>query len=251
MTQTESPSSSAVPFVLPFVLYMIIGMFPVDIMGSFEGDGFSDSKIPGITPETWYYILKIGLQIAVCTGLLIYFRKVYLQQFPFRISPLSFVVGFFGVILWVAACYPQAELKLIELVPQWIGFDLNRPSFNPFLIQSTSVLGLFLTVRFMALVLVVPLVEELFLRGWLVRWIQNPNWQNIGFKGLSVTALFAASIYGVAAHPLESIAAFLWFGMVTWLMVKTNNLWDCVVAHAVTNLLLGLYIIWFEQWHLW
>ena len=140
---------------------------------------------------------------------------------------------------------------MIELVPQWIDFDLNRPSFNPFLIQSTSVLGLFLTVRFMALVLVVPLVEELFLRGWLVRWIQNPTWQNIGFKGLSVTALFAASIYGVAAHPLESIAAFLWFGMVTWLMVKTNNLWDCVVAHAVTNLLLGLYIIWFEQWHLW
>jgi membrane protease YdiL (CAAX protease family) len=38
--------------------------------------------------------------------------------------------------------------------------------------------------------------------------------------------------------------------MVTWLMVKTRNIWDCVVAHAVTNLLLGVYVVATGQWQL-
>jgi len=33
-------------------------------------------------------------------------------------------------------------------------------------------------------------------------------------------------------------------------MIRTRNLWDCVVAHAVTNLLLGLYVVHSGQWHL-
>ena len=49
----------------------------------------------------------------------------------------------------------------------------------------------------------------------------------------------------------EAIAAIAWFSLVTVLMVRTKNVWDCVVAHAVTNLLLGIYVIWFEQWQLW
>jgi hypothetical protein len=33
-------------------------------------------------------------------------------------------------------------------------------------------------------------------------------------------------------------------------MTKTKNLWDCVVAHAVTNLLLGAYVLWSGHWEL-
>jgi hypothetical protein len=33
-------------------------------------------------------------------------------------------------------------------------------------------------------------------------------------------------------------------------MVKTRNIWDCVVAHAVTNLLLGVYVVHWGRWHL-
>jgi len=34
-------------------------------------------------------------------------------------------------------------------------------------------------------------------------------------------------------------------------MVRTRNFWDCVAAHAVTNLLLGVYIVAAGQWTLW
>ena len=38
--------------------------------------------------------------------------------------------------------------------------------------------------------------------------------------------------------------------MVTWLMVRTRNIWDCVVAHAITNLLLGIYVVSTGEWQL-
>jgi hypothetical protein len=52
-------------------------------------------------------------------------------------------------------------------------------------------------------------------------------------------------------HLGEVLAAAAWFGMVTWLMVRTRNLWDCVLAHAVTNLLLGIYVVTWHEWTLW
>jgi hypothetical protein len=49
-------------------------------------------------------------------------------------------------------------------------------------------------------------------------------------------------------HPAEALAAAVWFSLVTWLMVKTRNIWDCVAAHAVTNLLLGFYVLYTGEW---
>jgi hypothetical protein len=33
------------------------------------------------------------------------------------------------------------------------------------------------------------------------------------------------------------LAAAVWLSLDTWLMVRTRKIWDCVAAHAVTNLL--------------
>jgi membrane protease YdiL (CAAX protease family) len=47
------------------------------------------------------------------------------------------------------------------------------------------------------------------------------------------------------------LAAIVWFSMVTWLYTRTHSIWDCVLAHATTNLLLGLYIVNTGAWELW
>jgi hypothetical protein len=51
-------------------------------------------------------------------------------------------------------------------------------------------------------------------------------------------------------HPQEALAAAVWFSAITWLMLRTRNIWDCVAAHAVTNLLLGLYVVVTGNWWL-
>ena len=49
--------------------------------------------------------------------------------------------------------------------------------------------------------------------------------------------------------PAEMFAAAVWFTLITWLMFKTKNIWDCVAAHAVTNLLLGVYVVLSGDWY--
>jgi CAAX prenyl protease-like protein len=256
MTQLDSEanaqqpvrSANPIPFVLPLILFLLIASRYPDFASSLQLDGAeADADDGTMTPETWWYLVMIGVQIVLASSLLVWFRDVYFEHFPLRISPLSVVVGIFGVVLWVAVCRLEIEPRLLNA----IGFDASRPSFNPFTLKDTSVLALFLALRFTMLALIVPIIEELFLRGWLVRWMENPSWENVSLKGLSIGALLTPSVYGVLTHPSEAIAAFLWFGLVTWLMNRTGNLWDCVVAHAVTNLLLGIYILQSGEWHLW
>jgi CAAX prenyl protease-like protein len=238
-------SSNPLPFILPLFVFLLIASFYPSFADSFA-ESESDGNLE-VTSKTWTYIVMIGMQVLIATGLLIYFRKTYLEHFPLRFSPLSIVVGAVGVVLWIVVCDFQLEPKFWTL----LGFGTSRPSFNPFTIGDRNVLVSFLVIRMTLLALIVPIIEELFLRGWLVRWVEDPAWENLSLSSLSLKALLSASVYGVVAHPGEAIAAFLWFGLVTWLMQRTGNLWDCVVAHAVTNLLLGIYILKFEQWHFW
>lgn len=246
MTETQPRTSSPVPFVLPLIVYLIITSFYPQFAESYV-DEFDELDAGIVTPETWKYLLMVGVQVVLASAIVLYFRKVYLEHFPFRVSPISVGVGVVGVVLWIGVCSLEIEPRLLGL----LGFDFSRPSFNPNTIEDSGVRMLFLGLRFSLLVMVGPIVEELFLRGWLVRWVENPAFETVSLKGLSVGALLAASGYGVLTHPTEAIAAFLWFGLVTWLMNRTGSLWDCIVAHSVTNLLLGIYVLQTGAWHLW
>ena len=84
-----------------------------------------------------------------------------------------------------------------------------------------------------------------------MRVVMHDNWWQIPFGEVNRTAILVGTLIPALAHPNELLAAVAWFGMVTWLMVRTRNIWDCVAAHAVTNLLLGIYVLTFDQWYLW
>jgi hypothetical protein len=68
-----------------------------------------------------------------------------------------------------------------------------------------------------------------------------------------VTPLAAVlgTVFPMLMHPGELFAAAVWFSLVTGLMVYTKNIWDCVTAHAVTNFLLGVYVVKYGAWQLW
>ncbi len=92
-----------------------------------------------------------------------------------------------------------------------------------------------------------PVIEEFFLRGFLMRLVVDQDWWKVPFGKVNAAAVAVSIVVPVLTHqPGEFLAAAAWFGMVTWLMVRTRNPWDCVLAHAVTNLLLGIYVV---CWH--
>lgn len=271
----NSPSQkSAWPFVLPFFVFMIAGTFeprfgndqepwtapsevnsrerlsetpdlqPVD--SSANDEYFRQQRAKTVTR----YCLTYAIKALVVCGLLIWFWRIYMEHFPLSISFWSMVVGFIGVVIWIGLCELQIETTLLNLLQrgQWAA----RSQFDPYagIDDNTYRMG-FLGLRFLGLVIMVPICEELFLRGFAMRYFESADWWNVSIARLGTRALLIAPAYGALTHPGEAIAAIAWFSLVTLLVCKTGKFWDAVVAHSVTNLLLGIYVCVFAQWHLW
>jgi CAAX prenyl protease-like protein len=112
-------------------------------------------------------------------------------------------------------------------------------------------LAAFLVVRFFGLVVVVPIIEEFFLRGFAMRFAMAEKWWEVPLGQMNALAVTVSMVIPALTHPAEVLAALAWFGMITLFYWRTRMLWNCVVAHAVTNLLLGIFIITTGSWSLW
>ncbi|HMO14695.1 MAG TPA: CAAX prenyl protease-related protein [Pirellulaceae bacterium] len=274
---TESPDSSQQnepwwPVVVPFVIFMIVTAMEPKLGDTFnnwadlsEGAGQADGEQGQVAEEestiggwAWNnpasrYFVIYSVKIILIAVIVIYCFPFYLRHFPCKLSWWGIIVGVVGAVLWIGLCQLQLERAIattLGLPETWFA---QRAAANPGLhFQSLMPIGLFFLVRFFGLVIVVPLIEELFLRGFFIRYIEDVEWWKAKFDQLGWLPLLMPSIYGVLAHPMsEAFAAATWFGLVTWLMVRTRSLWDCIMAHAITNLMLGLYVVRYEQWHLW
>lgn len=167
---------------------------------------------------------------------------------PFHVGWISVLVGIVGVFVWVGLWMLDREvIGIAKLVGS------GREAFNPFdaLASTPTWLCTFVSIRFVGLVLVVPIVEEFFIRGFLMRYVESVRWDAVALGHGTRMSVGAVAVYAVLAHPGEALSAIVWFSMVTWLYLRTRNIWDCVVAHLTTNFLLGIYVVLTGTWELW
>ncbi len=258
-------STSPWPFVLPLLVFLAFGLLEPQFARSDGKDVASGGETNVSASERraneayvqarrqssmTRYCVVYGLKVlAVCTFLGVFARE-YLRHFPFAITRWSVITGVAGIVLWVGFCHLNPQ----GIVAGWLNADSPgaRSQFNPFEeITLAWQLATFLAVRFFGLVVVVPVCEELFLRGFLMRYVQSTEWWRVSLVQPAWRAALVAPLYGAVTHPGEILAAVTWFSLVTWLVARTGKFWDAVVAHAVTNLLLGLYVCLFSQWQLW
>ncbi len=175
-----------------------------------------------------------------------------------------------------AICWPR-ELSLeparplgavvvgIGVFALWIAPDLLFPGYRQGLLFSNSVVGhLHSSIQSSALrdpwvlawrtiraVIIVPVVEELFWRGWLMRWLISTDFRRVPLGAYSpfafvVTALLFASEHGSYwdVGLLTGIIYNAW-------MVRSKSVASCILMHAVTNGLLSAYVIATAQWQYW
>ncbi|MGD9128397.1 MAG: CAAX prenyl protease-related protein [Planctomycetia bacterium] len=222
-------------FLLPIIVYMVLGEFEPRA---------SDEGLYVYYP--WFYTVRIALTLV--TIMLVW--PGY-RQFPLKVSWLSVGVGVVGVVLWVAL----AKLEQGHSVLGMIGFSGfgERAAFNPFEAYESNpaAIASFLGIRFFGLAIVVPVIEEFFLRGFIMRLFVERDWWKVAIGTATPAAIVAVTVVGMLEHPNELLAAAVWFSLVTWLVIRTKSIWDCVVAHMVTNFLLGIYVILSGDWFLW
>ncbi|MDB6148405.1 MAG: prenyl protease-related protein [Spartobacteria bacterium] len=187
------------------------------------------------TPEYWIY----PLQTAVCAALLYWFWPAYSLQRPNRL----FLALGIGVAVWLIWVSPQL----------FLGFPPRTSGFNPdvFAAQSTLYWPTVI-LRFLRLVVVVPLVEEIFWRGFLLRYLIDEKFDHVVFGTFSWFSFLGVTLAFTFSHTrpdwvVAVITGMLYNGVAYW----TKSLSACVVTHAVTNLLLGLWIMQTKQWGFW
>jgi hypothetical protein len=93
-------------------------------------------------------------------------------------------------------------------------------------------------------------VEELFLRGFLLRFVIRESFWYVPFGAVTGSVLATCALYAVGSHPAEAVAAVVWFFAVTWVCWKTRQPIDAITVHATTNLALGAYVLATGAWWL-
>lgn len=214
--------------VVPMAVFLASLAF-VSLLKRIGGDVWLDSA------EYWVF----PLQTLGCGALLLSYRHDYDLQ-PLRRLFFTLGIATLVFVLWIS---PQAFL---HFAPRLDGFNPNvfahqSPAYWPTVV-----------LRFLRLVVVVPLIEEVFWRGFLLRYFINERFQTVPFGAFSWTSFVAVTLGFTFVHSsADWPAAAITGALYNYVAYRTRSLTSCIVAHAVTNLLLGIWIMQTRQWGFW
>ena len=108
-----------------------------------------------------------------------------------------------------------------------------------------------LVLRTLRASLLVPVLEELFWRGWLPRWVQDTHIANVSIGRYTPLAFWATAVLFAAEHgPFWEVGLLCGIIYNLW-MRRTRSLGDLILAHAVTNFALSLFVIGTARWMFW
>lgn len=253
---TESSTSLAslrtnpwVVFILPFAVFLVGNSFepspPEQVAKNIaRADAPAPAEVAEAEIKYRRYPVIYAAKIAATLAAIFFVWPGYRPLMPIRVGFLATTVGFVGAVLWIVLWTVDLEKMLgLRALLANLGMGGRRSAFNPFVeMDSRAMASAFMGLRLFGLAMVVPLIEEMFYRGFVMRFVIDRDWWNVPIGKVTPLAAAAAIVLPMLSHP-EIFAAAAWFGMMVWLYWKTKNIWDCVVAHMTTNALLGLYVL--------
>ncbi|MBS1241930.1 MAG: prenyl protease-related protein [Gemmatimonadetes bacterium] len=109
-----------------------------------------------------------------------------------------------------------------------------------------------LALRFARAALLVPVVEELFWRGWLPRWIVDPeDIRRVPMGTFTTVAFWISAVLFASEHGSWWEVGLAAGVLYNWWMRRTRSLGDCILAHAVTNACLSAWVVAGGRWEYW
>ncbi|UUX96113.1 CAAX prenyl protease-related protein [Aquabacterium sp. J223] len=212
--------------IVPFAVFMLL----LAVRGALPADGALDPR--------WLYTLTV----VVVGALLLWWWRDY-GELSRANAPtvgeglLSVVVGLVVFALWITLDAPWMRLGEASASFDGRGPD-GRPDWS------------LIVPRWIGAALLVPVMEELFWRSFLMRWIAKPQFEAVPPAQVGVKAIVLSTFVFMLAHTLwlAAIVAGLAYAL---LYVRTGKLWTAVIAHAVTNGVLGAWVVATNRWEFW
>lgn len=211
--------------ILPFLVYLLFILI---------ADVLERLGVPAAALR-WLYPVKI---FAVLVTLVICWRE-YQELHSWRVTPIwagiAVLVGLVVFALWISLSSGWM------LIGSPAGFDPRTDGQVDWLLVGLRIAGA---------ALVVPVMEELFWRSFLMRWLDNTDFLSVDPARVRVSSVAIAAVLFGFEHNLW-LAGIVAGVAYSALYMRARSLWSAIVAHAVTNGVLGVWIVRTAQWSFW
>lgn len=212
--------SPVAPRVAPFLVFLALTV----CQGKF-----------GAASAYWFYLAK-----TFAGAWMVWEMRPFVSEMRWAISWEAIVVGVAIFAIWVGLDphYP----KLVKSGAIWnpqLQFGENPP-----------LAWVFILTRILGSTFVVPPLEEVFYRSFLYRYLAQQNFLSVPLNRFLPFPFFATAVVFGFSHN-EWLAGILCGMAYQWLVLRKNRLGDAMTAHAITNFLLGVWIVWKHAWNFW
>lgn len=223
----------AYPYALPFALFMAFLAIETSIAPCLKWLGMENAAqaLEGIVYIT-YPIKTLVVGVAVFWSL----SKIF--GFAIRGPWISIITGILVFVIWVG------------LDPFLFKLGDNSGGFQPFLFENKEIAWGLVAFRILGASLVVPFMEEIFWRGFLMRILIQNDFEAVPLGKYTHTSFWITAVLVAFAHN-QIVLGFLAGAIYGGLFTKTRSLGSVVLAHGITNLLLGLYVLHTGKWYFW
>jgi CAAX prenyl protease-like protein len=218
------PATKTIEWVGPFAIFAIWLLV--------------DKRLPIANPAK--EIVRDLVLVAAIFGLS---RRILPRTAPHWLA--STALGLVVFVVWVAPDF---------IVPGWRQSPLFQNAITGRVTTSippSELTLLMLVLRTTRAALLVPILEELFWRGWLPRWLQDSRVDRVPLGQYTPLAFWATALLFAAEHGPFWEVGLLAGVTYNWWMRRTRSLGDLMLAHGVTNLALSFYVIATRQWGFW
>ena len=202
----------------------------------------------GTAAACWFYLTK-----TLVGAWLIFALRPLVAEMRWAFSWEAVAVGVAVFAAWVGISSEWMTQNSL-----WVKLGLTHtPKTTPVAWNPNELFGagsamawLFVSVRILGSTLVVPPLEEVFYRSFLYRYIAQKDFLSVPLnRFLPVPFLVTAAMFGFAHN--EWLAGIFCGLAYQWLVLRKNRLGDAMTAHAITNFLLGIWVVWRGAWNFW
>jgi uncharacterized protein len=217
----ETPKSATYAYVAPFIAF--VGIMAIE-------------RPLSIPPQIAYPV-----RFVCVWAIVLLLSRPYLS-WKFNRPWSSVALGALVFLIWVG---PDL---LFDYRQHWLFNNSITGSASSSIPDDLRRQAWFVFIRTFSCTVLVPIIEELFWRGWMMRWLIDRDFLKVPLGRYDMSAFWIVALLFASEH-----GPYWEVGLVTgiiynWWMTRTRNLADCILMHGVTNGILSAYVVWFGKW---